>query len=191
MRSARRILPRFPQLSASASPCSAASIAGSRLILIAGQSLAGMADLYYHGLLRLRPRSRAPDLGRAARSSAIALGDGDGLAFRRARRRHCHDLPKTCACMTASACSLPPRPPAFRLCCCSARKARAQQCRGDALGDRCGSRRARSLRPHRAGALAREARSLPQWPARRMVGGVESCRVSFPSGCRAGRSCAF
>ena len=50
--------------------------------------------------------------------------------------------------------------------------------------------RARPLRPHRALALARALETLPQWPAGRMVSGVGSCRASFQSGCRDGRSCA-
>ncbi len=63
--------------------------------------------------------------------------------------------------------------------------------RGDALAHRRGRGRARPLRPHRALALAAQARALPQRTTGRMVSGVRSCRASFQSGCRAGRSCAF
>ena len=62
---------------------------------------------------------------------------------------------------------------------------------GDALARRSGARRARPLRPDHAGALAALARTLPQRTHWGMDGGVRSCRASFQSGCRAGRSCDF
>ncbi len=151
---------------------------------------------YGHGIRALGLDPSRLILAETAHRKELALGHGRSAALARAgcgRRHHrsarSENQSKAAsrrrrlrsAALAAAAGPLPTLP---RM---RGRVGRGKR-RDDALAGRPGARRARPLRPDHARALAAHARVLPQRTHRGMDGGVRSCRASFQSGCRAGRS---